>query len=476
MELLAVVEAAALAHGGIVIEGYGLPRDPRLHQIVVAPDPGVIEVNVHPATSWPQLVDITTTLYAEARAARLGTEKFQLDGTHTGTGGGNHITLGGPTPADSPLLRRPDLLQSLVTFWQHHPSLSYLFSGPFIGPTSQAPRVDEGRSENLVELDRAEPSVSLSTLNPGWSTCCCASARRHQATHRRVLSTSCSADSERRPACLRLRVLEMPPHPQMALAGLSARVSRFWDEPLRHSCVGAPSSTIGSSCRGTSHPTSPMSRRPASARVRLRPRVVGPVLRVPVARDRLRAGGRHHHRAAPRDRTVERPRRGGRRHRHRAVCRLVGRAAPGTRRGTHRARHVVTCNGRPVRCSPRVPEVRRRRALPRLATTVRAHPTIGVHAPLVFDLIDRWSGRSLGGCTCTWCPGGRSYDRFPVNANEAEARRTSRFEAFGHSTGELDTAPVPVVDAPADDEYPRTLDLRRSRPFTPTTPPPTRLR
>ncbi|MGD9961100.1 DUF2126 domain-containing protein [Nocardioides sp.] len=498
VELLGVVEAAAVEVGvPVVLEGYSLPGDPRTQTLTVTPDPGVIEVNVQPVGNWPELTHLVTTLYDDARATRLATEKFDLDGLHTGTGGGNHLTLGGTTPADSPLLRRPDLLRSLITFWQHHPALSYVFSGRFIGPTSQSPRVDEGRHETLyeleiafAELDRVIDGTAQANgpdgqpLEPGpWLV---DRLLRHLLTditgntHRSefCIDKLYSPDSDRgRLGLLELRGFEMPPHARMALVQallVRSLVARFWDEPyagplvrwgsLLHDRYLLPSFAAADlrevvadlNAHGIAFEAAWL-----DPFVEFRFPRIGET-EVAGVHLELRSGVEPWHVLG------EEVALGGTARYVDSSVEKIEVAASGLVEG----RHVVTCNGVPMPmvplADPAVPGVgfvggvRYRAWAPHSAL----HPTIGVQSPLVFDVVDLWNERSLGGCTYHVVhPGGRSYERYPVNAMEAEARRAGRFVADGHTPGPVDVSAwssADVTHGPSGGEYPCTLDLRRS--------------
>ncbi|MBF0424493.1 MAG: transglutaminase family protein [Magnetococcales bacterium] len=493
--LLAVIEATASElNVPVLLEGYPPPTDPRLAKFYVTPDPGVIEVNIQPAHSWSELVQTTTTLYAEARLARLGTEKFLLDGRHTGTGGGNHVTLGGPTPADSPLLRRPDLLASLVTYWQHHPGLSYLFSGLFIGPTSQAPRVDEGRDAYLHDLEIALAQIPNGEVSQPWLA---DRLLRHLLvdiagnTHRAefCIDKLYSPDGPSgRLGLLELRAFEMPPHAQMSLVQmllLRALVARFWKTPYRKPLVRW-GTVLHDRFMLPYHVARDVAEVAADLRaagfafqenwldpfVEFRFPKLGDI-RIQDIHLELRQALEPWHVLGE-----EMTRSGTTRFVDSSVERVQVRVSH-----LPPDRYRVACNGRSLPLhntgvgGEYVAGVRFKAWQPASAL----HPLIGVHSPLVFDIVDTWNDRAVGGCTYHVShPGGRSYDTFPVNPLEAESRRGNRFWGMGHTPGmRLPPPPPPppaegrfipsgspadqfrTLPAAIDPEYPGTLDLRR---------------
>jgi len=493
LDLIASIESVAERQGiPVRIEGYAPPKDWRMTSFSVTPDPGVIEVNIHPAQSWDELADNTFILYEQARLSRLATEKFMLDGRHTGTGGGNHVTIGGATPADSPMLRRPDLLQSFVTYWQHHPGLSYLFSGMFIGPTSQAPRVDEAKNESLYELEIAFQQIPEGEVPEPWLVDRLLRNLLVDITGNTHRSEFCidklySPNSANgRLGIVEFRAFEMPPHAQMSLVQmllLRSLIAQFWKQPYRHKLVRWGTelhdrymlphyvwADIKDVVSGMQRAGYPFQLEWLEPFLEFRFPHYGSVHIQDITLE-LQAGIEPWHVLGEEVSNV-----GTARFVDSSVERLQVKVT-----GLTDSRYVVSCNGRRLPLSNTgthgeyVAGVRYRAWQPPSAL----HPTIGAHSPLVFDVVDTWNGRSVGGATYHVVhPGGRHYDVFPINAYEAETRRISRFWEFGHTPGVLEVpqgraapglfladgkGPRPM-SPPVEDinpEYPYTLDLRR---------------
>ena len=474
LELIGALEATAEElQLPVVLEGYKPPSDYRINQFQITPDPGVLEVNVQPAYDWNELVHNTTTIYEEARQTRLSTEKFMLVGRHSSTGGGNHVVLGGPRPVDSPFLRRPDLLRSLLACWHNHPSLSYLFSSLFIGPTSQAPRVDEARNDSLYELELAFKQLPDQSVCPHWLV---DRVFRHLLidgagnTHRAEfcidkLFSPDSADGRR--GLLELRAFEMPPHARMSLVQqllVRALIARFWNSPYSHRLarwgtelhdrfmlphfVEQDLEDLLTEMKQAGYPIQKSwfaphleFRFPCLGVVTYR----GTTIEIRQAMEPWHVLGE------------EQGAGGTARYVDSSIERIQVKVS-----GLADSRHVVTCNGRRLPLHPTgtngefVAGVRYRAWQPPSCL----HPTIPSHAPLVFDLFDTWTNRSMGGCQYHVAhPGGRHYETFPVNAGAAEDRRHARFRPFGHTSGGFELPPAEKLA-----EFPLTLDLRQSPP------------
>ncbi len=490
-----VEKTAELLQMPVRIEGYQPKSDHRIEKLMVTPDPGVIEVNVQPAKNWQEIVDNTTALYEEAYQARLGTEKFMIDGRHTGTGGGNHVTLGAEKPEDSPLLRRPDLLRSLITYWQHHPALSYLFSGPFVGPTSQAPRIDEGRDDRLYEMEIAFEQISDKEEVPFWMvdrifrnllTDITGNTHRSEFCIDKLYSPDSSTG---RLGILELRAFDMPPHQHMNLVQtlmVRALVAKFWKNPYKkklirwgtelHDKYMLPHFTYLDMIdvvndlkdagydfdiswfdpffefRFPFHGSITVDNIQLEIRLGIEPwHVLG---------EELSNAGT----ARFVDSSLER---------------LQVKVS-----GIIPERHILLCKGCriPLRSTGTKGEyvagIRYKSWNPPSAL----HPNIGVDVPLVFDIVDTWNNQIIGGCTYFVShPGGRSFDTYPVNSFEAESRKISRFWDFGHTPSSIAEQAAPILTSPGvsrfvaenkrnlkadtpieliNPEFPNTLDLR----------------
>jgi uncharacterized protein (DUF2126 family) len=472
VDLVRAVDSASRDTGlEVCLEGYPPPWSPEVIRFSVTPDPGVLEVNVQPTRSGRECAAQIDQVFDAALHVGLHSEKYMLDGRQEGSGGGNPVTLGGPRPLESPFIVRPDLLASLVTFVQHHPAMSYLFTGLFVGPTSQAPRLDEARHDSLYELEIALARLSdRSQPAPPWLGDWMLRNLLVDVAgngHRAEISIDKLFDwrtAHGRQGLVELRAFEMPPHPRMAAAqAILARalVAAFAKEPYSHGLVRWGTELHDRFLlpfwlwrdmeevlafldgRGIGLP-----------REAYRPFVE---FRCPVV-GRLQVGGvavEIRNALEPWPVLGEEPGGGG-------TARFVDSSMERVEvraEGLETERFDVLVNGLavPLRATGTAGEhvggVRFRAWAP----SSSLQPHLGIHHPLRFDLFDRWAGRSVGACADhVWHPEGRAYEAAPLTRFEATARRAARFTEEG---------PLPWPTRPRatqpHPEYPHTLDLRR---------------
>nr|MDA3961276.1 transglutaminase family protein [Planctomycetota bacterium] len=473
VDLVAAIERAAeRCELPVLLEGYPAPHHPDLERMAITPDPGVLEVNVPPVASWGAQVEQLRSLYEDCHQEHLAADKFDVDGRHTGTGGGCHVVIGGATPADSPWLRRPDVLGSLLRYWLNHPSLTYVFSGSFVGPTSQAPRLDEARQDAVAELELALRQVEKrDEPTPPWLV---------DRVFRNIL-IDLTGNTHRAEVCIdklfspdgptgrlglvELRSFEMPPHWQMASAQhllVRALVAGFWNKPRTE-----PLARWGTAlhdkwllpryldldmqevCRDLQAQGLPVQAEWFTPHSDFRMPLLGSFERDGVEIELRQA-------IEPWHVLGEEARAGGQARYVDSSCERVQVLLRG---GTDR-RHSLVCNGYRIPMQPTgvagewVAGVRYRAWQP----TSCLHPTIPIDSPLRFDLYDEWNRRATAGATYHVVhPGGLSHETRPINSYEAEGRRCMRFQRAGHRAGNYQ--PKEAVILP---ERPCTLDLLRA--------------
>ena len=424
LDLVAAVEDTCQYLGVPVwVEGYTPPVDPRIRSFSLTPDPGVLEVNLPPTTNWDELEELNSVLAEEARRHRLIASKFAYDGSHLATGGGNHIVIGGMTVPDSPLLRRPDLLRSMVSFWQNHPSLSYLFSGMYVGPTSQYPRVDEARVDALYELEVAFSHMPAQGCPPHIL----------DGLFRNLL-VDVTGNSHRAEFCidklyppegqglrlglLELRAFEMAPHYRMGLLQMllvRALVCTFWNQPFTGDLIrwGAALHDRFMLPHFVQRDFREVLGYLRSSGYNLEDKWFSPhtEFRFPRIGSITSDGVELELRQAlePWNVLAEETTSGGT---GRSVDSSLERMQVKVSGLAVESRYIVACNGRRVPLHPTgnpgeaVAGIRYRAR--RLSAAL--HPTIPVHTPLAFDLIDTWKERSIGRCTYyAGPPGGGVY-------------------------------------------------------------------